>query len=82
MILHSEIFEQPERLANLLSRQRKKVERIAQAIHKRDPQFVFLAARSTSDNAGRYANYLWGAGHIYQIATYNPEVAGSSFSLD
>lgn len=61
MTLYSEIHEQPNRLANLLSTQRKKVESITHAIHTCDIQFVFLAARGTSDNAGRYANYLWSA---------------------
>ena len=74
MTLHSEIHEQPARLANLLSTQRKKVESIAQAIHKRDPQFVFLAARGTSDNAGRYANYLWGAQNKLPLALATPSL--------
>ena len=61
MTLHSEILEQPDRLADLYARQRQAVEEIARAIHQRDIRYVFLAARGTSDNAGRYANYLWGA---------------------
>lgn len=74
MTLHSEIHEQPARLANLLSTQRKKIETIAQAIRTRDPQFVFLAARGTSDNAGRYANYLWGARNSLPIALATPSL--------
>ena len=74
MTLHSEIHEQPARLANLLSTQRKKIETIAQAIRTRDPQFVFLAARGTSDNAGRYANYLWGAKNSLPIALATPSL--------
>src|SRR6185503_9500449 len=61
MTLHSEIFEQPERLASLLDHQRKTVLEITKAIQARNVQYAFLAARGTSDNAGRYANYLWGA---------------------
>ena len=61
MTLYSEITEQPERIKSLLASQKKNVERIASEIQKRDIQYVFLAARGTSDNAGRYANYLLGA---------------------
>ncbi len=74
MTLHSEIHEQPDCLANLLSTQRKKIESIAQAIRTRDPQFVFLAARGTSDNAGRYANYLWGAKNSLPMALATPSL--------
>ena len=61
MTLHSEIFEQPKRLASLFEKQKQTVLEIAKAIQSRDVQYAFLAARGTSDNAGRYANYLWGA---------------------
>ena len=60
MSIRSEIFEQPERLMNLLVRQRPAIEEIARAIRERGIQWIFLAARGTSDNAGRYANYLLG----------------------
>ena len=61
MSLYSEIAEQPSRVAHLLFSHRETVERIAGEIRKRNVQYVFLAARGTSDNAGRYANYLLGA---------------------
>ncbi|HTX90012.1 MAG TPA: SIS domain-containing protein [Anaerolineales bacterium] len=74
MTLHSEIFEQPERLADLLSAQRKNVEKIAQVIRQRNIRWVFLAARGTSDNAGRYANYLWGAQNGLPLALATPSL--------
>ena len=74
MSLHSEILEQPSRLEHLLSSQRKKVEKIARAIQSRDIQFAFLAARGTSDNAGRYANYLWGAMNGLPLALATPSL--------
>lgn len=74
MGLHSEIFEQPQRLEYLLQSQRLVVEQIAQAIHSRDVQFAFLAARGTSDNAGRYANYLWGAMNSLPLALATPSL--------
>jgi len=74
MSLHSEILEQPACLARLLSSHRKNVEQIAAAIHSRDIQFAFLAARGTSDNAGRYANYLWGAMNELPLALATPSL--------
>jgi glutamine---fructose-6-phosphate transaminase (isomerizing) len=74
MSLHSEILEQPERLKKLLGAQRKHIEEIGRAIAKRDVQYVFLAARGTSDNAGRYANYLWGAMNGLPLALATPSL--------
>jgi len=74
MSLHSEIFEQPSCLEYLLASQRKNVEQIAQEIHSHDIRFAFLAARGTSDNAGRYANYLWGAMNGLPLALATPSL--------
>jgi len=74
MSLHSEILEQPACLERLLLSQRKTVKKIAAAIQSRDIQFVFLAARGTSDNAGRYANYLWGAMNGLPLALATPSL--------
>jgi glucosamine--fructose-6-phosphate aminotransferase (isomerizing) len=74
MTLHSEIFEQPERLASLLDKQRQTVLEIAKAIRSRNVQYAFLAARGTSDNAGRYANYLWGAHNKLPLALATPSL--------
>jgi glutamine---fructose-6-phosphate transaminase (isomerizing) len=72
--LQSEIFEQPQRLANLLDTQRPAVEKVAKAIRQRGIRWVFLAARGTSDNAGRYANYLWGAQNSLPLALATPSL--------
>ena len=74
MTLHSEIFEQPKRLAAMLKNQKDTVLEIAEAIRSRDIQYVFLAARGTSDNAGRYANYLWGAHNQLPLALATPSL--------
>lgn len=74
MSLHSEILEQPERIASALVSQRKNIERIAAQVHKRKVQYVFLAARGTSDNAGRYANYLLGAMNGLPLALAAPSL--------
>lgn len=74
MSLHAEILEQPSRLDQLLASQRNKVEQIASAIKSQDVHFAFLAARGTSDNAGRYANYLWGAMNGLPLALATPSL--------
>lgn len=74
MTLHSEIFEQPQRLASLLDHQKQTVLEIAKAIQSRNVQYAFLAARGTSDNAGRYANYLWGAHNGIPLALATPSL--------
>lgn len=74
MTLHSEIFEQPERLASMLANQKETVIEIANAIRSHNIQYVFLAARGTSDNAGRYANYLWGAHNQLPLALATPSL--------
>ena len=74
MTLHQEIFEQPTVLSNLLANQLSAVQAIAEQISARDIQYVFLAARGTSDNAGRYANYLWGSLNRWPIALATPSL--------
>jgi len=74
MTLHSEIFEQPERLASLLDKQKQTAAEIAKAVQSRNIQYVFLAARGTSDNAGRYANYLWGAHNGLPLVLATPSL--------
>jgi len=74
MSLHSEIFEQPQCLRVLLHSQRPKVQEIADIIKARQVNFVFLAARGTSDNAGRYANYVWGARNHIPVALATPSL--------
>lgn len=74
MTLQSEIFEQPERLSALLKNQRGTAEEIARTVRQHDIHWVFLAARGTSDNAGRYANYLWGAQNGLPLALATPSL--------
>jgi glucosamine--fructose-6-phosphate aminotransferase (isomerizing) len=74
MSLYDEIHEQPARLAGLLSELRAAVESIAREIRERDVSFAFVAARGTSDNAARYANYLWGARNGMPIALATPSL--------
>jgi len=68
MGLHAEILQQPAVLRSLLSSQGERVNEIAQSILRRDPRYVFLAARGTSDHAGLYAKYLLGSENRLPIA--------------
>ena len=74
MTLHKEILEQPACLRGLLSSQKHVVETIARAIEAQDIQYAFLAARGTSDNAGRYTNYLWVAMNRLPMALATPSL--------
>ncbi|HUI88964.1 MAG TPA: SIS domain-containing protein [Anaerolineales bacterium] len=74
MTLHSEILEQPARLESLLVSQRGNAETIARAIKSSEISYVFLTARGTSDNAGRYANYLFGAINQLPLALATPSL--------
>jgi glucosamine--fructose-6-phosphate aminotransferase (isomerizing) len=77
MSLKSEIFEQPDVLARLLENQKDRMRAIAVALREYDIRYLFLVARGTSDNAGLYAKYLWGAFNQLPTALATP----SLFSL-
>ncbi len=74
MSLKSEIFDQPFSIQRILIEQKTKIKDIAREIKKKDPSYVFLTARGTSDNAGRYANYLWGAKNQLPLALATPSL--------
>jgi len=57
-ILAHEIHEQPDVVARLLDQPR--FAQVAAALRATDPSHVVLAARGSSDNAARYAQYLFG----------------------
>jgi len=58
--LEQEIREQPVSLERLLRGGRAAVEEAAAAVRAFQPRFVVTAARGSSDNAARYAKYLFG----------------------
>jgi glucosamine--fructose-6-phosphate aminotransferase (isomerizing) len=74
MGLKDEIFEQPTILKNWLDTQLDTTTRIAQAIREREVEYVFLAARGTSDHAGVYAQYLWGSVNRLPVAFAAPSL--------
>lgn len=74
MTLHNEILEQPDILKKLLEEQRHTAEQVAATIRRAQPTFVLFAARGTSDNAARYATYLWGAHNQLSVALATPSL--------
>lgn len=73
-ILYREIHEQPETLQRLLDAAGGPVGELAQAISQRQITHVVIAARGTSDNAGRYAQYVLGARNGLQVALATPSL--------
>jgi glucosamine--fructose-6-phosphate aminotransferase (isomerizing) len=74
MGLKEEILEQPAVLRHLVDMQAPVVKAIAEEIKARSIDTVFLTARGTSDNAGLYAKYLWGAYNGLPIALAAPSL--------
>src|SRR5450631_1581573 len=72
--LQQEIAEQPDVLARLLHESTSVAGRIAEAIKQFDPAFVMIAARGTSDNAGRYAQYILGTLAGLPVALAAPSI--------
>jgi len=59
MLLHDEIFEQPARLAHVLDANQSVTADARDLLNRPDVFHVVIAARGTSDNAARYAKYVW-----------------------
>jgi glucosamine--fructose-6-phosphate aminotransferase (isomerizing) len=61
MLLHDEIHEQPAVLERVLSANVEAAGAARKLIARSDVDHVVIAARGTSDNAARYAKYVWGS---------------------
>ncbi|MGN6755112.1 MAG: SIS domain-containing protein [Thermomicrobiales bacterium] len=74
-LMAREIGEQPDVLAAALQ-QRARVEEIGRAlrVNRDEIAFVTIAARGTSDNAARYAQYLFGALNQLPVALATPSL--------
>ena len=77
MTLWAEINDQPRSLATAHERLRTEVGAIGQWIRESEASHVVLAARGSSDNAGRYAQYLWGARNRLSVALTTPSLFGA-----
>jgi len=72
--LNREIHEQPQSLRGMLTWGWTEVEAAAAQIRSFDPEWVVIAARGTSDNAARYAKYLFGAHNQLGVALAVPSL--------
>ena len=72
MPLRDEIFEQPAVLTALLQDKRSELEEIARSVGP--PTGIFIAARGTSDNAARYAKYVWGSKNRIPVTLAAPSL--------
>lgn len=72
--LAREIGEQPAILAGLLAAAREQVEELAARLRSRDITLIMIAGRGTSDNAARYAQYLFGAYNRLPVALATPSL--------
>ncbi len=73
-LLYQEIHAQPEALASLLSDERDHVHEIVDHIRRKGITHAIIAARGTSDNAARYAQYLFGSTNRLQVALATPSL--------
>jgi glucosamine--fructose-6-phosphate aminotransferase (isomerizing) len=72
--LLQEIAEQPDRLRNLLADGLGEAEAIARALGARPIHHVVIAARGSSDNAARYAQYVFGAFNRVTVTLATPSL--------
>lgn len=78
--LRSEIAEQPQALARVFTQSRH-IQQIATHINNSQPRYVVIAARGTSDNAARYAQYLFGIVLGWPVALATPAL-GTLYHAD
>jgi glucosamine--fructose-6-phosphate aminotransferase (isomerizing) len=73
-LLSNEIHSEPAALTRLFADQVNTAAEIAAAIQARDVGYVIMAARGTSDNASRYAQYLFGAMNGLSVGLATPSL--------
>lgn len=69
-----EIHEQPEAIRQTLAIEGPNIIALADELRRRQPRFVILAARGTSDNAGTYLRYVFGAVNGMVVAPAAPSL--------
>jgi glucosamine--fructose-6-phosphate aminotransferase (isomerizing) len=72
--IEKEIEEQPFVIHSLLEREFDHIRQIARAIREFNPTLVLVAGRGTSDNAARYAQYVFGIHAELPVALSTPSV--------
>ncbi len=72
--LYQEIHEQPQAVARLLQANQDVTAALVAQIQQRHIGHVMIAARGTSDNAARYAKYLFGAHNHLPVNLATPSL--------
>lgn len=72
-ILSREIYQQPEVIRELVDSEMDHVIRLANDLRGRY-QYMIIAARGSSDNAARFAQYLFGAHNHIQVSLATPSL--------
>lgn len=72
--LYQEIHQQPALIRNLIDHTQDNINALAKEVLARGIKHVFIAARGTSDNAGRYAKYLLGAHNQMDVSLATPSL--------
>jgi glutamine---fructose-6-phosphate transaminase (isomerizing) len=72
--MQSEIAEQPLTIERLLRQEGANIAAVAAAIERRQPAYILIAARGTSDNAATYAKYLFGIINRMVVALAAPSL--------
>lgn len=72
--LYHEIYQQPGTLRRLIQAESESIAQIADVIRRRGIDNVVIAARGSSDNAGRYAQYLLGGANRLPVALTTPSL--------
>ncbi|QNN53021.1 SIS domain-containing protein [Nocardioides mesophilus] len=72
--LEDEMHEQPEAAARLLTQAWPLLDELAAVVRGPGTAGVVIVARGTSDNAARYAQYLWGLRHGLPVALATPSL--------
>ncbi len=73
-LLFKEIHEQPAVLEKVIQESRGPLQGLAREIQTRGVSHVAIAARGTSDNAGRYAQYLLGSVNRLPVGLATPSL--------
>jgi glucosamine--fructose-6-phosphate aminotransferase (isomerizing) len=72
-ILHKEIYEQPSVIRQFLDLESGNVAEITKSL-KNSFEYILIAARGSSDNAARYAQYLFGTHNQFPVALATPSL--------
>ncbi len=72
--LYKEIHGQPAALSRLIKNEKASIQKLARAILQRQVTHVVIAARGTSDNAARFAQYVLGAVNGLTVALATPSL--------